>query len=65
MIYEWNAYKVFLNGKRAKRPSVTFNHADESTVSEHFESIVKLRQVLLPMYQQAAGGVLKVLLAAY
>ena len=41
MIYEWNAYKVFLNGKRAKRPSVTFKHDDESTVSEHFEGKVK------------------------
>ena len=43
MIYEWNAYKVFLNGKRAKRPSITFKHDDESTASEHFESNVKRR----------------------
>ena len=41
MIYEWNAYKVFLNGKRAKRPSITFKHDDESTVSEYFESKIK------------------------
>ena len=41
MIYEWNAYKVFLNGKRAKRPSITFKHDDEKTVSEYFESKIK------------------------
>ena len=43
MIYEWNAYKVFLNGKRAKRPSVAFKHDDEKTVSEYFESKIKRR----------------------
>ena len=41
MIYEWNAYKVFLNGKRAKRPSITFKHDDEKTISEHFEGKIK------------------------
>ena len=43
MIYEWNAYKIFINGKRAKRPSITFKHDDEGTVSEHFESKIKRR----------------------
>jgi len=43
VIYEWNAYKIFLNGKRAKRPSITFKHEDENTVGEHFESKVKRR----------------------
>ena len=43
MIYEWNAYKIFLNGKRAKRPSITFKHEDENTVGEYFESKVKRR----------------------
>ena len=41
MIYEWNAYKIFINGKRAKRPSITFKHDDESTASEYFESKIK------------------------
>ena len=43
MIYEWNAYRIFLNGKRAKRPSITFKHDNEKTVSEHFESKIKRR----------------------
>jgi len=32
-----------LNGKRAKRPSITFKHDNESTASEHFESKIKRR----------------------
>ena len=43
MIYKWNAYRIFLNGKRAKRPSITFKHDDESTISEHFEGKIKRR----------------------
>ena len=43
MIYEWNAYRIFLNGKRAKRPSITFKHDEESTVNKYFESKIKRR----------------------
>ena len=37
----WNVYKVFKNGKRAKAPLATFEYEDESNVSEYFEAEVK------------------------
>jgi hypothetical protein len=41
VVLNWNVYKVFKNGKRAKAPLVTFEYEDESNVSEYFEAEVK------------------------
>jgi hypothetical protein len=41
VVLNWNVYKVFKNGKRAKAPLATFEYDDESSVSEHFEAEVK------------------------
>ena len=40
-IVNWNVYKVFKNGKRAKAPLATFEYDDESDVNEYFEAKVK------------------------
>ena len=38
----WNAYKVFKNGKRAKAPMITFEYkGDTAKVLEYFESNIK------------------------
>lgn len=38
----WNVYKVFRNGKRAKAPITTFkSNEDEQTAYEYFESEIK------------------------
>jgi len=41
VVLNWNVYKVFKNGKRAKAPLTTFEYDDESNVSEYFEAEVK------------------------
>jgi len=41
IILNWNVYKVFKNGKRAKAPLVMFEYEDESGVNEYFEAKVK------------------------
>ena len=38
--YNWNVYKVFKSGKRAKAPLMTFEHC-ESGAMEHFEEEIK------------------------
>mgnify|MGYP001197482697 CR=1 FL=1 len=38
--YNWNVYKIFKNGNRAKAPIVTFE-CDEVTVEEHFNEVIK------------------------
>ena len=37
----WNVYKVFKNGKRAKAPLTTFEYEDENNVNQYFESEIK------------------------
>ena len=37
----WNVYKVFKNGKRAKAPVTTFTYDDKSNVYEYFEAEIK------------------------
>lgn len=37
----WNVYKVFKNGKRAKAPVTTFAYDDKSSVYEYFEAEIK------------------------
>jgi len=39
--FNWNVYKVFKNGKRAKAPLTTFVYDDESNVAEYFETQIK------------------------
>ena len=41
MSYNWNVYKIFNNGKRAKAPMHTFVYADEDKVQEYFNEVVK------------------------
>mgnify|MGYP003648390792 CR=1 FL=1 len=41
VVLNWNVYKVFKNGKRAKAPLATFEYEDESSVREYFEAKVK------------------------
>ena len=40
MNYNWNVYKLFKSGKRAKAPFMTFEHC-ESGAMEHFEKEIK------------------------
>tara|TARA_R100001591_G_scaffold118493_1_gene141623 strand:- start:2320 stop:2781 length:462 start_codon:yes stop_codon:yes gene_type:complete len=39
--YNWNVYKIFNNGKRAKAPMHTFTYADEDKVQEYFDTVIK------------------------
>jgi len=39
--YNWNVYKVFKNGKRAKAPMHTFTHDDPETVTNYFDAVIK------------------------
>jgi hypothetical protein len=39
--YNWNVYKIFNNGRRAKAPMYTFTYADEDKVQEYFDAVVK------------------------
>jgi hypothetical protein len=41
MSHNWNVYKIFKNGKRAKAPIHEFMYDDENTVMEYFETEVK------------------------
>ena len=41
MIYNWNVYKVFKNGKRAKAPFHVFEYKDPENVAEYFEAQIK------------------------
>ena len=41
MSFNWNVYKVFKNGKRAKAPLTTFVYDDENNVAEYFETQIK------------------------
>ena len=38
--YNWNVYKVFKNGKRAKAPITNFK-AEEENYKDYFESKIK------------------------
>ena len=41
MNHNWNVYKLFKNGKRAKLPLTTFEYAgDENEAEEHFKGVV-------------------------
>ena len=42
--YNWNVYKVFKNGSRAKAPITTFE-CDEITMEEHFNNVIKKNHV--------------------
>tara|TARA_Y100001951_G_scaffold76075_1_gene63235 strand:- start:34 stop:495 length:462 start_codon:yes stop_codon:yes gene_type:complete len=37
----WNVYKIFKNGKRAKAPMTSFEYNDESNVAAYFEAEIK------------------------
>jgi hypothetical protein len=39
--YNWNVYKIFNNGKRAKAPMHTFTYADEDKVQQYFDTVIK------------------------
>ena len=41
MSYNWNVYKIFNNGKRAKAPMHTFAYEGEEGVEDYFNSVVK------------------------
>ena len=41
MSYNWNVYKLFKNGKRAKAPFHVFEYDDPSSVGEYFNVKVK------------------------
>lgn len=41
MSYNWNVYKIFNNGKRAKAPMHTFTHENPETVNAYFDAVVK------------------------
>ena len=41
MSYNWNVYKIFKNGKRAKAPLTVFE-CEENEVEQHFQSEFKL-----------------------
>mgnify|MGYP003151890490 CR=1 FL=1 len=38
---DWNVYKVFKNGKRAKAPIMSFAYDNEDTVEEYFKGEIK------------------------
>ena len=40
MSYNWNVYKIFKNGNRAKAPITTFE-CDEVSMQEHFDNVIK------------------------
>ena len=40
-IYNWNVYKVFKNGRRAKTPFHVFEHDNPETADEHYDENVK------------------------
>ena len=35
--YNWNVYKVFKSGKRAKNPLMTFDYGGSTPIEEFFE----------------------------
>jgi hypothetical protein len=39
--YNWNVYKIFNNGKRAKAPMHTFTYENPETVEAYFDNVVK------------------------
>jgi hypothetical protein len=39
--YNWNVYKIFNNGKRAKAPMHTFIYENPETVEAYFDNVVK------------------------
>jgi hypothetical protein len=39
--YNWNVYKLFKNGKRAKAPFHVFEYDDPVTVGEYFDAKIK------------------------
>tara|TARA_R110000824_G_scaffold59477_2_gene159677 strand:+ start:1525 stop:1995 length:471 start_codon:yes stop_codon:yes gene_type:complete len=39
--YNWNVYKLFKNGKRAKAPFHVFEYDDPMGVSDHYEKEIK------------------------
>jgi len=41
MNHNWNVYKIFNNGRRAKAPVYNFIHEDEESVASHFENNIK------------------------
>ena len=41
MSHNWNVYKLFSNGKRAKYPYCSFEYEDENTVQTYFMEKVK------------------------
>ncbi len=41
MDYNWNVYKLFKNGKRAKIPITVFEHgSDKTEAEEHFRTVI-------------------------
>ena len=41
MSYNWNVYKLFKNGKRAKAPFHVFEYDDPASVGEYYEREIK------------------------
>ena len=41
MNYNWNVYKLFKNGKRAKAPFHVFEYDDPGSVGEYFDAQIK------------------------
>ena len=40
--YNWNVYKVFKSGKRAKNPLMTFDYGGSTPIEEFFEKKIKI-----------------------
>ena len=41
VVLNWNVYKVFKNGKRAKAPMTSFEYDNESNAAAYFEAEIK------------------------
>ena len=54
---KWNVYKIFANGKIAKKPCFEFVYRDDDTAFSHFED--NLRQTLSPKLQNYKFQILK------
>ena len=48
MSFNWNVYKVFSNGKRAKAPMYAFEYESENNVESFFEN--KIKKILVKKF---------------
>lgn len=42
MSHKWNVYKIFHNGKRAKKPILTFDHQETNNIEQYFDEKIKI-----------------------